>query len=167
MVPTSLVWANGGCPHCSTDIPLPRRTAPGSADGPEATVCEWIDAFNARDFDRVLAPLKSEVALHPLRLDGIGSVYRGHVGVLQWLGELERGGLTHRLALGETRIVRDHAVLAVGGVALAERAGETPFCGIFEFGGPQIVSIRHYFGHPETLAEIGMIDEPTADRGRQ
>ena len=60
------------------------------AQVPERVVSRWVDAFNARDLDGMLACLAADVDLHPLRLSGLRASYRGHDGVREWFAQLKR-----------------------------------------------------------------------------
>ena len=53
----------------------------------EALVSRWVDAFNARDLDGILACMDAEVRFFPLRLSRLGRFYRGHDGVRQWFDD--------------------------------------------------------------------------------
>jgi len=47
-----------------------------------------IEAFNRRDVDGMLAPLRSDVQLEPLRAVLEGNVYRGHQGLRDWVRDM-------------------------------------------------------------------------------
>ena len=49
---------------------------------------EGIEAFNRRDVDGMLAPLRSDVQLEPLRAVLEGSVYEGHQGLREWVADM-------------------------------------------------------------------------------
>jgi len=46
-------------------------------------IYRMIDAFNARDFDRILAEFDREIEFHS-RFTAVGGVYRGHDGLSRW-----------------------------------------------------------------------------------
>jgi ketosteroid isomerase-like protein len=49
---------------------------------------EGVAAFNRRDVDGMLAPLRPDVQLEPLRAVLEGTVYEGHEGLRQWLEDM-------------------------------------------------------------------------------
>jgi ketosteroid isomerase-like protein len=48
-----------------------------------------VDAFNARDLDRLLEDLQPDVELHPLRAQLEGKAYRGHEGIREMLADFD------------------------------------------------------------------------------
>ena len=124
---------------------------------PETVVMEWVDAFNARDLDRMLRCLAAEVSLHPLRLAGLRSSYRGHDGVRAWFEQLRRQHHEHRIILVETREVRDDQVFAAGSLSLADEPDIGPFCAFQRVVGGLIVTAHHYLTDPDMIERLGLI----------
>ena len=122
----------------------------------EKTVSEWIDAFNERDLDRMLAQVDPEVHFHPLRVDGMAHSYLGHSGVRRWFAELQQHEHPHRIDLKSIAGLADGRVLAAGAVSAEEGTG-TPFSGLYEIANDLIVCAYHYFTPPETLVQIGIV----------
>jgi len=50
-------------------------------------IYRMLDAFNARDFDRLLAEFDQEIEFHS-RFTPVGGVYRGHDGLSRWHRDL-------------------------------------------------------------------------------
>lgn len=90
---------------------------PAVAQGPEATVSRWIDAFNARDLTATPGCLDPDVDFHPLRLHGLDGGYRGRDGDRAWFARLERAGHRHRLAVAEVRAAGADRMLASASTA--------------------------------------------------
>ena len=82
-----------------------------------APVRRWVDAFDARDIEGMLACLDPEVRFHPLRLNGLDGSYRGHGGVQRWFAQLTP--LHHDYVISLVRGSGDNEVLAVGELRLA------------------------------------------------
>jgi SnoaL-like domain len=102
-----------------------RRPLSGGADVSGATVAlssdvlvrQWVDAFNARDFEGMLARIDSEVRLHPLRLRGLDCSYDGYDGVQRWFARPTQLRHEHVVVLSDVHGSRDDQVLAVGSLS--------------------------------------------------
>lgn len=113
---------------------------------------QWVEAFNARDLDRMLACLSVGVEFHPLRLGGLRECYHGHSGVREWFKQLRDLRHPHRIVLSDVRDVGDGKVFAVGALRVA--AGEPdigPFCALHRLNGRLIIAARHYLADPGTI----------------
>src|ERR1700677_4178351 len=73
----------------------------------EDAACEmgrrWVEAFNRRDADALIACADAEIALHPTLLAGGRRTYRGHEGLRLWLADVAATGLRHTV---EADVVR-------------------------------------------------------------
>ena len=83
-------------------------------DSPERVVSRWVDAFNARDLEGMLAFLTRDVALYPVKLGGLEACYRGHDGVRCWFAQLERHAYTFTISLSELQAIGGGRVFATG-----------------------------------------------------
>jgi hypothetical protein len=120
-------------------------------------VARWVDAFNARDLDGMLACLAEHVDFHPLRLNGCDASYGGHNGVREWWRQLGRGSFEHRIAISETRATGDGRVLSSGSLTLGGEADIGPFCALHSFEDGLIVTARHYLSDPDMIERVGLL----------
>lgn len=111
-------------------------------------VAEWVDAFNARDLEWMLACMSPEVRFHPLRLAGLERSYRGHDDVRGWLRRLDELGHRHRIALSELRGGSDGEVLGVGSLMLLRETDPARFWLLHRVEGGLIVAAHHYLTDP-------------------
>jgi ketosteroid isomerase-like protein len=122
----------------------------------------FIDAYNRRDVEAMLADLDPEIEWHSGILTGLGgeaAVFRGHEGFREALGDLHE-------ALGETHIecseIRDlgNRVVTIGRFRVRGResgAGtESPWGGVADFKGGKAIRIRSYFSVEEVLEAAGL-----------
>ena len=127
--------------------------APGTN---ERVVSEWVDAFNERDLDGMLARVNPDVLFHPLRVNGTAHSYLGHDGMRRWFAEILHREHPHRIGLESIAGLADGRILAAGTVLVENEAG-APFSGLYEIDNGVIVCAYHYFTPAETLFQIGIV----------
>lgn len=123
----------------------------------EAIVSRWVDAFNARDLDGILAGLADDVDFHPLRLSGIAASYRGHDGVQEWFTRLRHLRHEYRIVLHEARELGEDRVFASGSLSLAGESDIGPFCALHWLDGALIVAAYQYLTDPDMIESLGLI----------
>lgn len=127
-----------------------------AAIGPELAVSRWVDAFNARSLDGILAELHHEIVLRPLRFAGLAGGYHGHDGVRDWFARLSPACDEHRIELSALDVAADGRVLAAGMLCLGGHAATAPFGAIHSFDGGLIVDAHHYFSDQALLRRLGL-----------
>jgi hypothetical protein len=164
VVSVKVVWAiHDICPQCME--PLSGAASQGESEAPSATrpaepeviVAKWLDAFNVRDLDGMLALMDERIEFHPLRLPGLESAYRGHDGVRSWFAQLVEMEHRHRIELTEVRNTRDDRLLAVGFVQIDDDADRAPFWALERVARGMIVSAYHYLTDPEVFDHGGLL----------
>ena len=125
-----------------------------TAPAPEAIVTRWVDAFNERDLEGMLARFHREVRFHPLRLVGLDGSYRGHDGVRRWFTQLRHERV---FVLSDVHGVGDDQVLAVGALALAGGFEIAPLCALHRILNGLIVAAHHYLTDPDMLERLGLV----------
>jgi hypothetical protein len=123
----------------------------------DVLVREWVDAFNARDLEGMLAGLDPEVRLHPLRLRGLDGSYAGHDGVQRWFARLTQLRHEHVIVLSDVHGSRDDRVLAVGSLRLVGSVEIASFCALHRIAGGLIAAAHHYLSDPDMLEHLGLI----------
>ncbi len=121
---------------------------------PEAPVSRWIDSFNVRDLDGMLACMSPEVRFYPLRLNGLERYYRGHPGVRDWFTRLTELDHRYRIDLRNIRGERDGEVIAIGELLL-EDGDPARFWARDQVEDGQIVVAHHYLTDPDIFEDIG------------
>ena len=120
-------------------------------------VARWVDAFNARDLDGMLACFTEDVDFHPLRLNGCDASYSGHDGVREWWLLVNRGRLEHRIVISDTRVIDDGRMLANGSLTLGGEVDIGRFCALHSFEGGLIVMAHHYLSDPDMIERVGLL----------
>ena len=154
---------------------MPKIESPGSeaigvtsstpvAELPAAMVMRWVEAFNRRDIDGLLACVSQDVNLHPLALPGFAESYRGHDGVREWLGRVQEGNHQYQVVLDAVREVDEGTVFASGVLMLAEDEPIGPVCALHRIEHGLIAAAHEYHSDPDTMECIGMIPRPRIGR---
>ena len=157
-----------GCPHCGLITQeaswLPGEHCPRCVSVSRATtapardaIVRWVDAFNGRDLEGMLARFHPEVRFHPLRLVGLDGSYRGHDGVRRWFVRRTQLRHEHVLVLSDVHGAGDDQVLAVGALTLAGDFEVAPFCALHRIADGLIVAAHHYLTDPDMLERLGLV----------
>jgi hypothetical protein len=90
-------------------------------DDPLELVHRWLEGFNARDAEAMLAVAHREIVLRPMRL-GMLAEYHGHDGVRAWLAAVCASPVQPTVTVSRMRLLPGGRV-AVGGQARRSRDG--------------------------------------------
>ncbi len=122
----------------------------------------FVDAFNRRDADALVALCHPELEFVPTILVGARAVYRGHDGIRRWVAELAASGAAHRVRV---RYVRELAPdrLAVLTEVLIEGEVTTPSAMIAVLRDGLIAHAKAYLSDERTLIRVGVL--PPRDPG--
>lgn len=123
----------------------------------EVIVLRWVEAFNARDVDGMLACLAENIEFRPLRLSGVSGCYRGHDGVREWFTQLRRWRQDHPITVYETRAVGAVHILATGSIRLHGEAEIGSFCAVNRIDDALIAAAHHYLSDAEMIERLGLI----------
>jgi hypothetical protein len=132
---------------------------PGSPEGAGASlVARWIEAYNGRDIETMLACVTEGFELHQLRPEGdTDFAYVGHEGLRLWLDELKASGSRHQLRVAKIPKGETHEVSVSGSVDVPGQSPVADFQGVYEISGGLIVRARHWIGDGRTMEELGLI----------
>jgi len=112
------------------------------------TVRAGLAALNRRDVDGMLATLRPDVELIPVRAVLEGSVYRGHEGLRRWLEDMREDWEDFRIDSHEVRGLDERRVLVVGSFHARGRSSgvtlDQPAAWVCEMDGEQVACIRFY-----------------------
>jgi|GEM_PF-5825707 len=122
---------------------------------PSDVVRRAIDAFNERRLDELQALTSEDIEIWPLR-PAARSVYRGRVGIEQWLCDLDQRGRDDRITVERTRAVTDRRIVAMGSVDIG--TVNAAFMAVHDLRDGLIERAHHYFSDESLLRRIGIID---------
>jgi SnoaL-like domain len=120
----------------------------------ELIIARWIDAFNARDLDAMLAWMHPAVDFQPLWLGGLRRTYRGHDGVRCWFAALQHWRHQHHIRMIEVSRSDDGEILAIGTLSHQRSANLTPLCALHRLVDGLIVAAHHHMSDPASLLEL-------------
>lgn len=132
-----------------------------AAVSPQTIVVQWVEAFNARDLQGMLACVAGEVELHPLRMGGVSPRYRGHDGVREWFERFCQARLECAITLDRVTESDEGRVFASGSLGVDERVDLAPFWALHRIEWGLIVDARHYLTEPGMLAQLGLTEVAT------
>jgi len=125
----------------------------------EAIAQRFIEAFNDRDAERLLALMDPAIEFHPTGLVGQRRRYDGHDGVRQWMGELESGPSRHQVRIREVRPTEDGFTLLSEVLLDGELVSPSAMVAHFGANG-KIVEARAFLSDEEMLLHLGLIEGP-------
>jgi ketosteroid isomerase-like protein len=123
-----------------------------------------FDAINRRDAEALLSELDPEVEWHAAILMAMGgkqTVYRGHEGVREWLGDLYETPSEFQAEYPDIRDLGDRTV-AIGVIrgrgTASEAEIESPHATVVEFKNGKGIRIRTYLDPKEALEAAGLLE---------
>jgi SnoaL-like domain len=117
----------------------------------------FVDAFNERDADGLVALSDPAIEFHPTPLVGQHSGYRGHEGLRRWVTELRTGDLGHRARVREVRVLDETSFMLLSEVVVENEviSPSAMLANLSEAG--LIVQARAFLSDEELLREIGLL----------
>jgi hypothetical protein len=152
-----LVWsAADACPYCRHPLSAGSAAAAAAAGGraPGEVLSVWVESFNARDLEGMLALMDPRVVFHPLRVDGVAREYHGHDGVREWFAQLSVMGNEQRLRLIEVRSQSGGQGVGFGDVLEPDGSVLTPFWSLTRVRRGGIVAAYHYLTDPDIMEYV-------------
>lgn len=128
---------------------------------PAELVSRWIESFNQRNLDGMLACMSDTVRFYPLRLSGLDRYYRGHDGVRDWFAQVQERGHAHQIVVLKLRAESDGEVVAVGELRLEEDPEPTRFWARDQVEDGKIVVVHHYLTDPDVFDDIARPKRPS------
>jgi ketosteroid isomerase-like protein len=122
----------------------------------------FIDAFNRRDAEGLVALSDPGIAFHPTSLVGKRQRYDGHDGLRRWVAELEKSGLKHQVRVREVHPRGDGFLLL--SEVLLDGTLITPSAMIARLSEQHaIVEARAFLTDAELLSQIGVMPGDSLD----
>lgn len=117
----------------------------------------WVDAFNRRDADGLIALSSSDIEWHPTLLVGSRRVYRGHDGLRRWIADLQDAVIQHSLALRSVHRLDGRFALVADIYIEGDLQGNGALVGRLGADGT-IVEGRAYLTDAALLRQLGVIE---------
>lgn len=127
----------------------------------EAIGRQFVDAFNRREFEDLIALCDPEVEFHPTSLVGERRRYDGHEGMRRWVAQLGESQIEHRVRVREVRPTEDGFLLLSEVLLGDELVSPSAMLARLSDDG-LIVEARAFLTDEETLKQVGWApDDPT------
>jgi hypothetical protein len=141
---------------------IPDRTA--LARQHERIAGALVDAFNSRDPGSWTSVFHPDVEFRPTALIGSRSVYKGHPGVLCYIGELTKRGASQRTRIRRVQVISaDRFVLYTEVLLGAEVV--SPGAVIIRLADRKIIEATAYLSDEKTLQTTGLAPPDEAQDG--
>lgn len=116
----------------------------------------FIDAFNRRDVESLIALSDPAIEFHPSSLVGRRQRYDGHDGLRRWVEELGKSGLEHQVQVRQVRPSDDGFVILAE--VLIDGTAVTPGTMVARVNERHEIAEAHVFlTDAELLARIGVM----------
>jgi ketosteroid isomerase-like protein len=118
---------------------------------------QFVDAFNRRDIEDLIALSDPAIEFHPTSLVGERRRYDGHEGLRRWLTDLDASQIDYQVRVKEVRPT-DDGFLILSEVLLD---GElvSPSAMLARIDDGLIVEARAFLTDPETLRQVGWVPD--------
>lgn len=130
------------------------------ADRPQAQATQighrFIEAFNLRDAEALVALTHPDIEFRPTMLVGSKRVYVGHEGLRAWVADLVASGAEHQVRVREVRMLGDERLIVLTEVLLD---GETisPSAMVATLRDGKIIEAKAYLSDETTLKELDLL----------
>lgn len=127
-------------------------------DGNADAAARWVDAFNRRDAEAIVALAAPRVVFWPTVLAGGKRSYHGHQGLRDWIADQKAiPGADHVVHITEVRDCATGDVVVLGNVMLDDRP-MSAFTMRLTFAAGLVVEGHAYLSDEGLLAKLGLTD---------
>ena len=123
----------------------------------------FIEAFNRRDAEALVALADPRIEFHPTSLAGAERVYRGHDGIRRWVRDLGRSEIQHQVRVREVRELEENRVFVISEVLIDGEviSPSAMLARLTEEG--KMIEARAYLTDEQMLKKIGRVPDETTD----
>jgi SnoaL-like domain len=122
----------------------------------------FIDGFNRRDADALVALCHPQVEFLPTILVGQRAVYHGHDGLRRWVADLRAASAAHEVRVRKVRVLAPDR-FAVLTEVLLDGDLLSPSAMVAKLEGGLIVHAKAYLSDEHTLIRVGVLPPPALD----
>jgi hypothetical protein len=149
--------------HAAAAIAPPPPAADGRAldlspaqDAFVALARGFVEAFNDRDADALVALAHPRIVFRPTSLVGNRRTYHGHAGLRRWVAELAAIGADFQAHIREIRPLRPSGFLVLSKLRVGDEL-ITDSAMIASVLQDRIIEAHSYLSDESTLVQIGLI----------
>lgn len=151
----------------ATALPAPPPPPPLADDGDAvdssagqdvftALAVAFVEAFNDRDDDALVALAHPRIVFRPTALAGHRRTYHGHAGLRRWVAELDATGADFQAHIREIRPLRPSGFLVLSKLRVGEEL-ITDSAMIASVHQGKIIEAHGYLSDEEMLVQLGLI----------
>lgn len=139
----------------------PARARRSDRDVFTALASGFVQAFNARDADALVALAQPRIVFHPTSLAGHRRTYHGHAGLRRWVAEIDAADVDVQLQIREIRPLWPSGFLVLSKLHVGDEL-ITDSAMIASVHQDKIVEAHGYHSDEQMLAHLDLI--PHASR---
>jgi hypothetical protein len=122
----------------------------------------FVEAFNRRDANALIALTDPEVEFSPTSLVSTRRTYRGHDGMRRWVSELRQSAIEHQVRVREVRVL-DAARIVVLSEVLLGGESISPSAMLARLSPDGLIVEAHaYLTDEPMLIQLGLLAEPVS-----
>jgi hypothetical protein len=122
----------------------------------------FIDGFNRRDADALVALSHPRIEFLPTILVGQRAVYHGHEGLRRWVEDLNASGAAHEVRVRKVRVLAPDRFAVLTEVLLDDEL-LSPSAMVASLEDGLIVRAKAYLSDERTLVRVGVLPPPELD----
>ena len=121
----------------------------------------FVEAFNDRDADALVALAHPRIVFRPTSLGGRRRVYNGHGGLRRWVAELAATDVDFQVHIREIRPLAPNGFLVLSKLRVGDEL-ITDSAMIASVDHDKIVEAHGYLSDEETLTRLGLVPHAAA-----
>jgi SnoaL-like domain len=126
----------------------------------------FIDGFNRRDAEALIALCHPDIEFCPTILVGGRAIYVGHDGLRRWVGELIASGGTHEARIRAVRELGVNRLVVLTEVMLEDEV-VSPSAMVVGLRDGLIIHVQAYLSDEQTLVRVGVLPPQDASENTQ
>jgi hypothetical protein len=134
----------------------PNVTLSADQDAFSALARGFVEAFNDRDADGLVALAHSRIVFRPTTLIGHRRTYNGHAGLRRWVAEIDATGVDFQVHIREIRPLAPSGFLVLSKLRVADEL-ITDAAMIASVHHDKIIEAHGYLSDEEMLARLGLV----------
>lgn len=129
----------------------------------ETIARSFVDAFNRRDADGLVALSHPDIVWRPTMLVGSRRVYHGHDGLRRWVSDLRGSPLDHTANVHEVRVLDRDRFLVISEVLSGQEAVAPSAMLARLTDANQIIEAQGYLTDEDMLEHLGHLPASIGD----
>jgi SnoaL-like protein len=123
----------------------------------------YVDAFNRRDIEGLVALSHSAIEFRPTMLVGARRRYDGHEGLRRWFEEMGGSEIEIQIRVSEVRALGDDGFLVLSEILLDDKL-VSPAAMLARLAGDgRIIEARSFLTDEEMLRQVGWAPDPSPE----